>query len=327
MRKMKKVIAVLVMAMALFSCYEEYITDYEYDAVYFPYPINVRTFVVGEGMDIKIGAALGGVHDNNRDRIVNYQVDNSLITPEILELMQGGMTHVKNATANVQELKPLPASYYSLSDAGKIVIKKGDHAGMVTLMADSASFVGDTLALMPNYAIGVKITSADADTVLESQSFAVIGLQYENMLFGNYWHGGVTVVKDLNGNVVDEIMYPTTIPSPEAKIWKLSTVGPMSLVTNGVSDESSSSNPEIGLTLNGGNIAISSPEGASYEVMADGECLYNQAKLLQERKIFLKYKYQNSDTTWCYATDTLTFRNRVRDGVNEWQDENPGNYE
>jgi hypothetical protein len=48
--------------------------------------------------------------------------------------------------------------------------------------------------------------------------------------------------------------------------------------------------------------------------------------LLQNRKILLNYKYVNAAGNTCYAKDTLTFRNRVRDGVNEWQDENPANY-
>jgi len=48
--------------------------------------------------------------------------------------------------------------------------------------------------------------------------------------------------------------------------------------------------------------------------------------LLQNRKIFLNYKYKDAAGNWCHAQDTLTFRNRIRDGVNEWQDENPANY-
>jgi len=66
--------------------------------------------------------------------------------------------------------------------------------------------------------------------------------------------------------------------------------------------------------------------GATYQVQPEGTSTYNQAKLLQNRKIFLNYKYQVASGNWCYATDTLTFRNRIRDGVNEWQDENPENY-
>lgn len=40
----------------------------------------------------------------------------------------------------------------------------------------------------------------------------------------------------------------------------------------------------------------------------------------------LNYKYDNGDGTTTYCIDTLTFRNRIRDGVNEWQDEHPENY-
>jgi hypothetical protein len=70
---MKKIIAVLVMIVAFSACYEDYILDYDYDGIYFPYQLDVRTFVVGEGMKINFGVALGGVRDNDRDRVVNYQ--------------------------------------------------------------------------------------------------------------------------------------------------------------------------------------------------------------------------------------------------------------
>ena len=39
----------------------------------------------------------------------------------------------------------------------------------------------------------------------------------------------------------------------------------------------------------------------------------------------LKYKYEKDGLVY-HATDTLTFRNRIRDGVNEWQDENQEHY-
>ena len=76
------------------------------------------------------------------------------------------------------------------------------------------------------------------------------------------------------------------------------------------------------LTLeNNGKITVNSVPGAKYEVEPDGESTYNQSRLLQNRKIFLSYKFKKDDNVW-HVTDTLTFRNRIRDGVNEWQDEN-----
>jgi membrane-bound lytic murein transglycosylase D len=46
----------------------------------------------------------------------------------------------------------------------------------------------------------------------------------------------------------------------------------------------------------------------------------------EDRKIVLNYQYVNGTET-IHAHETLTFRNRMRDGVNEWQDENPAHYE
>jgi hypothetical protein len=60
-------------------------------------------------------------------------------------------------------------------------------------------------------------------------------------------------------------------------------------------------------------------------VTPDGESRFNRATLLQDRKIFLAYKYEKGGNVY-HARDTLTFRNRIRDGVNEWQDENPEHY-
>jgi len=323
---MKKIIAVLVMIVALSACYEDYILDFEYDGIYFPYQLDVRTFVVGEGMKINFGVALGGVRDNDRDRLVSYQMDNSLISAATLEQMQGSSaTYIKTSMATVTELKLMPANYYTLSDNAKMVIKQGEYSAAVTVKADSANFLKDAATIKSVYALGMRITSADADSVLKPKDYAVVAFKYESMLYGNYWHGGVTIEKDSTGAVVAETKYYTTVPQPEAKVWTLNTVEPFALTANGVSEASSSVKPEMKLTLNGGNVIVSAMTGAKYAVEPNGASTYNQAKLLQNRKILLNYKYKKGKN-WCYATDTLTFRNRLRDGINEWRSENPADY-
>jgi hypothetical protein len=323
---MKKIFILLVVSVMLNACYDDYVKDYEYDGIYFPYQLDVRTFVVGEGMKIQFGVALGGVSDNVRDRIVNYQLDNTLISAQTLASMKNAAPYIKTSVAAVTDLKLLPANYYSLSDNGKFVIKAGQYSGTVTLKADSAKFLADAATLAANYALPVRITTADADTVLLSKNYAVIGLKYENMLFGNYWHGGVTLEKDAAGTVLKTTAYYTAINAPTSKAWALTTVEPMSLTTNGYADITNPTKQEMKLTQSGGKITIGSLPGASVQILPDGECTFNQAKLLQNRKIFLKYKYVNAAGNTCYANDTLTFRNRIRDGINEWQDENPNNY-
>ena len=324
---MKKIIALFLLMVIMASCYEDYLKDFDYDGIYFPYQVNVRTLVVGEGMKIQVGVVLGGVRENDRDRVVQYQIDNSLINESSLtEMKNATLSHIKDAAGPVNELKLLPSSYYTLSDNSRFLIKKGEHSGTITLQADSATLLADASTIIPTYALPLRIIQADADTVLSGKEYALIGIKYENMLFGNYWHGGVTVEKDAGGNVVNTIQYFTTIPSPDARAWRLRTIEPFALVTNGVSNLSSSSKNEFKITVNGSNITISSMPGATYEILPDGTSSFNQAKLLQDRKIFLSYKYQLPSGNWCHAQDTLTFRNRIRDGVNEWQDENPANY-
>lgn len=322
---MKKLPAFIVLLIALTSCYDDYIKDFDYDSVYFVYQTDVRTVVVGEGMKFEIGAALGGVTTNTRDRRVVFRIDESLIQPSVLTTMKGQTGYIKTAMTPVTKLSPLPSSYFSLSNDQEMVIKAGNHVGTVVLKVDSTKFLADSASMIPNYALGLYITEADADSILPTKRSKVIALKYENMLFGNYWHGGVTIIKNEAGTPLDTISYYTSIPQPENKVWTLKTVGPQVLVTNGFSDQVTAKN-EMRLTLEGDVITVDSNPGATQQVVGDGSSSFNRAKLLQNRKIFLNYKYKNNQGNWCYATDTLTFRNRIRDGVNEWQDENPSHY-
>lgn len=324
--EMKKVFGLLMISLFLVSCYkDDYIKDFEYDSIYFPFQTDVRTWVVGEGTKIEIGSSLGGVRENTRDRKVEFIIDNSLVTPELLVTMKLGSTYIQDAVASVTTLSPLPASYYTLNNSNAMVIKAGQHSGAVTLSIDSAKFLADAKTLNSSYVIPFYIKSADADTILESKRTAVVGIKYENMLFGNYWHGGVTTEKDASGNVIATTKYYTEIPSPDIKVWKLTTIAPNVLVTNGYSDMQTGK-PEMKLTLEGSKIIVSSATGATFSVTPNGESNFNRAKLLQNRKIVLNYQYKNTAGNNCFAQDTLTFRNRIRDGVNEWQDENPANY-
>ena len=86
--------------------------------------------------------------------------------------------------------------------------------------------------------------------------------------------------------------------------------------------------PRIELHLLGKreSIDIAVSDIAVYGVSVTGTGRFNGEKLLQNRKLFLEYSYANEAGNTVTVKDTLSFRNRYRDGVNEWQDENPENY-
>ncbi len=323
---MKKIFALLVLTIALVSCYDDYVKDFDYTTVYFPNVIDIRTVVVGEGMKFKVGVAMGGVMENKINRNVSFTLDNSLITPGVLLNMKASSYgYIKSAVSSLSTLQALPSNYYTLSNNSTIVIEAGQHSGTVTLKADSAAFLADAATINPQYVLPFSITAADVDSILAPNRTAVIGIKYENMLFGNYLHGGITTVKDAAGTTIQVIPYYTTRSQGDTKIWNLTTVAPNAVVSNGYSDKTSTSVSEIVLTLSGTDITVSTAAGSTNTYQANGASTYNGAKLLQDRKILLNYMYVSGANTY-YCQDTLTFRNRIRDGVNEWQDENPSHY-
>ena len=347
MKKIKFIVAAL--ALACTGCYDDYVQDFERTGIYMPYQYDLRTFVVGEGMRFDVGVVLGGTVANERDRSVRYAVDPELVTGNLapmlgsddeemepftaFEVMSGvptygavSQSYVKEAVAasGISDLTPLPGEYFSVSDPERMVVRSGRHTATVTVTADERFLADAHASAQPYYALAFRILEADADVVPLEKSFAVIAVRYENMLFGNWWHGGVTTVKDdATGEIVEKTEYPLAIPHDESRVYTLTTVAPDALTTSRLGDWEGS----LRLTLReDGGIDVASADGQRViEPFGEG-CRFNRAKLLQDRKLFLNYKFSNGDGTTTYIEDVLVFRNRVRDGVNEWQDENPENY-
>lgn len=326
---MRKIVTFLLISIALTSCYKDYIVDYDFDGIYFPYQQDVRSFVVGEDMKIEVGVALGGVIENTRNRNVSYILDHSLINATALKnLKSASQDYISSAAAPVEELKMLPENYYTLSDDNKMVIKKGWHNGTIVVRPDSLTFLQDSVnTVNATYALPFKIVSADADTILASKNHNIVAIKFENMLFGKYWHGGQAVIKrpELTDSIVT---YPTKVGANENTVWTLSTIGPQTVYSNAYFNDFAGEKPQLKIVLKNGNVYVGAVEGASNVIIQDGACSYNNPKLLQDRKLYLKYKFVDTATNYTYhCTDTLTFRNRIRDGINEWQDENESHYE
>ena len=325
----KNAIIILAALFALTSCYGSYIKDSTSQGVGFANNVDVRTVVVGEGMKFSTGVALAGVINNGEDRTVNYTVDESLANTTALAAMQNHtLSYINELAADLTELKPLPSSEYSLVNEGgqdgTTVIKKGTHLGKITVQVDSAAYLAGSASMIPDFVVPLKITSGNGLDIISGFESTVIGVRYENMLFGNWYHGGKATVE--GGSETQT--YATEIPQSTNKVWTLTTVSPHSLTANAVAGELNGSAAQMKLTLSpDGSVTIESVPGATYKVEPDGESRFNRAGLLQDRKIFLNYKFTDKDGNLWHATDTLTFRNRVRDGVNEWQDENQENYQ
>ncbi len=325
---MKKILFLALTIFSFTSCYDEYVSDYEWTGVYFANQHNVRSVVVGENSSIEVGVMMSGVLRNDQNRLVNYRVNNDLVTNPLAIL--GFQTHidafVKNqfTTTGVTSLTAMPTDWYTLSNTESFTIPVGDHLGKIKVTFDMDKLLNapkDTK--LPYYILPLEITSAPSiDSIISLKATSLVGIKYESKLFGNYWHGGVTEVRNPDGSVKTTTSYYTAIPQAETRVYILSTKGIYTTETNKLGVGAGS----IAITLNSDNTVQVAKAATSTVVVTDEGSSFNNAKLLQDRKIFLKYKYSNTDGTTTHVTDTLTFRNRFRDGVNEWRSENPADY-
>ncbi|MBR5924033.1 MAG: hypothetical protein IKZ60_01110 [Bacteroidales bacterium] len=341
--KIFKYIATAFASMILLAgCYEDYVKDYDTSTIYCAYQYDLRTFVVGEGDKFDFTVGLAGVLENRSRRAVKVELAQDLVTGNIPSLLgidgysaftaYDGLTgkaafgslsqaYVTNEVKalGISAMKPLPADCYTIEGLDNMDIRAGRHTATATITATSM-FLADPDAIVPKYAIAFKITDADAQLVPPEKSFEVIAVKYECKYFGNWYYGGEkTIVDKLTGKQISKEEYPIVLPQDDSKIYTLTTTGPYSVKTNKIAQKAGS----IELTFNGTEITAT----CSDPKVNIGYCHTNNAKCIQDRIIYLNYTYDNGDGTTTVANDYLQFRNRIRDGVSEWQDENPENYE
>ena len=315
---MRKLLIPFAALLLVTGCYDNYVRDFDYDAVFAAYQYDLRTFVLGEEAKFDWTVALAGVMANDRDRTVEVALDETLLTGAVAgmksqSLVSGDYVSAAFKTFAGADLTPLPATHFTVSGIEGLTIRKGRYTASVTLRATEA-MAADPLAFQPGYGVAFRILKADADTVLETKNYAVIGVICENRFYGNWTRQGETSVYDAGGNLVSTDTEAASLA--DERVYNLTTVDANTLRCNKVDGSSG----EMLLSFNGDNITVSSTDGS-----VSGTGSFNGAELLQDRKLTLNYTVTTA-TGRKEVKDLLSFRNRIRDGVNEWQDENPAHY-
>lgn len=300
------------------GCYEDYVKDFDKTGVFVAYQYNLRTFVLDEGEQFKFTVALGGVMSNEEDRKVSLVAAPSLLNGAVTYLkdpnkVSGEYVATAFAASDITELTLLPSSYYTIDGMDGLTIRKGWHTASIVLKATD-QMRNDPKVFAPYYAVAFKIVDADVDEIVPGKNFGVVAVKCENRFFGSWSHSCKIVETDASGAVVETryIPYATT----DGNAYSLTTVNGEKVTCDKVAGETR----EMTLTFDGDEITVSSQDGVT------GMGRFNGAKLLQDRKLYLEYSYANEAGNTVTVIDTLSFRNRYRDGVNEWQDENPENY-
>jgi len=287
----------LLVAILVFGCeeYDEYKYDFQHTAVYFPQEgqEQTRSFIVNEDRTIQVGVELGGRRENTTRETVTYVLDSGMVDTAVGQVM-------------------LPSSYYEIANGGEFVIPAGSFQGLLEITIDTA-FYHDTLALSGDYVLPFRLTETSADSILASRDSLVLHVTYEAEVFGHYYHNGVTYI-DSGGSRIDTIAYHQEEPVDKAvNNWQLQTIGPYALQTNGIGyvlDE-----PMTIMVDRGHNVSVMTNAASGISITESGSCRYDATA----RKLYLEYEFENTDGHQCHALDTLIFRNRLLDGVNQWR--------
>jgi hypothetical protein len=287
-----------------FSCgYDDFKEDYDYSTVYFTNQILKRTFVEDEFDQIKVGVVLGGKRLNSVDEWVRFTCDDT-----------SGMSQTS------YEL--LPESYYTLSNYEEIEISTGEFMGEITMTIDP-SFYQDPMAVEDHYVLPFKLYDTSADSILAMKDSLLLILTFENRIFGNYYHSGRVFV-DSAGAVIDTIIYHGEEPVTEpVNSWFLGTQGSKTLYTRGIGNYAPSDLTGFYIRIDDDNSLSFSEDTALVNLGFDwqfkeqpGDNYYDP----ETRMLYLNYSYVDLlSGNDCHATDTLIFRNRILDGVNQWE--------
>lgn len=304
MKNIKWILFIMVACTTFTSCsFKDDPVIYDYTMVGFPNQVYNRNVIVGEGLELNIGVEFSGVFKNTLQREVNYVIDPALVP--------SGKTL-------------LPRDYYTLGDTSAIVIKNGKLDGYLNVKLDSAKFVNDPKALTNVYVIPIRLVSCqNIDSINQSKNYMVVSVSYFARQQANYTYA-ISIDKTKAG-VTTTVTYKND-PTQNESIRLLKTVGPtrMQLVADqiGINDPAKGSYSFlIDVPVGGGIVTISADPASTIAVTPVGESTYDATS----RTFTLRYTYTLSDGTACVASETMVYRNRIRDVqangvyINDWR--------
>ncbi len=302
---MKKLLIIVCLACVLASCYDEFRVDNPTSAVAFSTAdggsgvvgVLHRSVVKDEGLKLEAGIYLAGILDNRKDRWADFVVDPSLMD---------------NAAIKKLGYELMPASYYTLSNPSRFEIKSGSTLGKVTIVLDSVKFLSDPKAVKNIYAIPFRLTATSEDSILATQNTKIIVVKYINHFSGFYDQTSVVTSFSADG-----------VQKSKANVKNVLTFTTLSLdtvVANGMVNMINTtkiSAYEMKLVVNPDkSVKISNTAASAANVIVPtGSNTYDP----KTSTFVLNYKVVSANNSYQTASTTLVWRNRIRDGINEWR--------
>ncbi len=305
--------------------------DTAYQTVYFGTQFPIRTIELGEDLlidntldnqrKVLLNATTGGVRVNDKDIVLNFSVDTSLVSRLFFPSDKGG-----------RKILPLPSSYYQLA-SNQITIPRGNFLGGVELQLTDA-FFDDPLTINNNYALPVILNgvkgvdsilrgtpsvanpnrSIDANWIVKPHDFVIYAVKFVNTLHGNYLRRGTDIITgSVNQTLVRHKQY---VESDEVN--KLSTVSLSKLNFPVVFKNATGTNVNCTLQLSfdvSGNCTVTSittgiTASGTGKFVKKGE--KNSWGSKDRDALYLSYNVDlTSNNMQVTSTDTLVMRDRA----------------
>lgn len=283
-----KIAALLLAAVSLNSCYDEYIGDYDYPNMGFVRQRQVRT-VVSTTNKIYIGVSIGGKREIDLKDWANFSLDETLL----------------EGTG----LKMLPETYYVMDDPNTFHVRKPNLAVADVGISFTDAFYADPACLTRTYALPFRLlaTSIPAEenpygAIREGAETTIAAIKYISGYSGTYYKLGTVTETDADG-LTEETVYAKGDLSANETVL-LTTKGRDVLVRPGLGNS-----PEGGLIITIDetdgvySVSVKMQEGgpellsASGEYLAKGEYkLYSSDE--DAPQINLEYTYAKDGSTF-----------------------------
>jgi hypothetical protein len=325
---MKKILYLLGIVALAVGCTNQEIEfdDFEFQGVYFPFQSPIRTIILGDEVigdntidrerAFSIGVSIGGMYENTRDREVMVE-----FAPELAENLVG--------------VELLPENYYD-ANFDKLTIPAGSFFGKLRVNLTDA-FFEDTLTTGLKYVIPLRITGADADSILsgnpkstidnhdlripdhwniQPKNFVLFGVKYINPTHGVYFLRGTRYLLDEEGEKQDTTSYSARFLT-DNEVTNLTT---KSLTENYISSAGGfkegfrNEQYTMLLTFDEANNSVTVSQRNNETVVVNGTGKFYskddpEAESYSEKKrrtIYLEYTFEDEGSTY-FAADSLVF--------------------
>lgn len=328
---MNRIYIWLVFAVALLtSCdnQDNDFPDFDYQTVYFANPYYIRTLILGNDLfsdnskdnehKFEIKATMGGVYSNNKNRIIDFTVDESLC--ENLYFSDGNPVIL------------MPSAYYRLS-SNQITIPSGKTMGGVEVQLTDA-FFEDPKSLVNTYVIPLVMNNVQgADSILQGkpqvdnpdrcvngdwtvlpQDFVLCGVKYINPWHANYLRRGIDQITNDNGSSIN-IRHEQYVERDEEVYIHTNSLTQSTLPITIQDSNGKSIILNLFLSFDGEGSCTVSGDTDSYEITGSGKFISKGEKNSMGGKdrdaLYLDYNVDFKDQNLKYATkDTLVVKGR-----------------